>query len=209
MAERGGFEPPVRFNPYNGLANRRFRPLSHLSVIDYQYFTQAPTDSVELHVDYSWASRFEPCPSGTSQNERRPGSQPRSPNLVLLLEFGIYFGRVKPKGAKFAASASPALSQSAQARFQILRRREDKAAFTEKRILSGKARGSCFSMDLIAPSAASATSANASLASTPGNPARSAVCIKCRPLISSNRTICHPQYFVSFVLFVVKKFCRK
>src|SRR5256885_14486344 len=31
MAERGGFEPPVRFNPYNGLANRRFRPLSHLS----------------------------------------------------------------------------------------------------------------------------------------------------------------------------------
>ncbi len=32
MAERGGFEPPVRFYPYNGLANRRFRPLSHLSV---------------------------------------------------------------------------------------------------------------------------------------------------------------------------------
>ena len=31
MAERGGFEPPIRFNPYNGLANRRFRPLSHLS----------------------------------------------------------------------------------------------------------------------------------------------------------------------------------
>jgi hypothetical protein len=26
---RGGFEPPVRFYPYNGLANRRFRPLSH------------------------------------------------------------------------------------------------------------------------------------------------------------------------------------
>jgi hypothetical protein len=31
LAERGGFEPPVRFYPYNGLANRRFRPLSHLS----------------------------------------------------------------------------------------------------------------------------------------------------------------------------------
>ena len=31
LAERGGFEPPIRFNPYNGLANRRFRPLSHLS----------------------------------------------------------------------------------------------------------------------------------------------------------------------------------
>ncbi len=32
LAERGGFEPPIRFNPYNGLANRRFRPLSHLSI---------------------------------------------------------------------------------------------------------------------------------------------------------------------------------
>jgi hypothetical protein len=31
MAERGGFEPPVRFYPYNGLANRRIRPLCHLS----------------------------------------------------------------------------------------------------------------------------------------------------------------------------------
>ena len=31
IAERGGFEPPIRFNPYNGLANRRFQPLSHLS----------------------------------------------------------------------------------------------------------------------------------------------------------------------------------
>ena len=29
--ERGGFEPPVRCDTYNGLANRRFRPLSHLS----------------------------------------------------------------------------------------------------------------------------------------------------------------------------------
>ena len=31
MAERGGFEPPVQCNPYNGLANRCFQPLSHLS----------------------------------------------------------------------------------------------------------------------------------------------------------------------------------
>ncbi|MDB5349209.1 MAG: xerC 3 [Planctomycetota bacterium] len=29
--ERGGFEPPNRLSPVNGLANRRFRPLSHLS----------------------------------------------------------------------------------------------------------------------------------------------------------------------------------
>jgi hypothetical protein len=31
MAERGGFEPPVRFYSYNGLANRRLQPLGHLS----------------------------------------------------------------------------------------------------------------------------------------------------------------------------------
>src|SRR5687767_2507686 len=30
-AERTGFEPAVGFDPYTGLANRRFRPLSHLS----------------------------------------------------------------------------------------------------------------------------------------------------------------------------------
>ena len=31
MAERGGFEPPVRCYTYNALAKRRYRPLSHLS----------------------------------------------------------------------------------------------------------------------------------------------------------------------------------
>ena len=31
--ERGGFEPPMGFDPHNGLANRRYRPLSHLSLI--------------------------------------------------------------------------------------------------------------------------------------------------------------------------------
>ena len=33
MAERGGFEPPVDLSTYDGLANRCFRPLSHLSVL--------------------------------------------------------------------------------------------------------------------------------------------------------------------------------
>ena len=31
VAEREGFEPPIRFNPYIGLANRRLQPLGHLS----------------------------------------------------------------------------------------------------------------------------------------------------------------------------------
>jgi hypothetical protein len=44
MAERGGFEPPVRFYPYNGLANRRFRPLSHLSSLDLLLLSESGTD---------------------------------------------------------------------------------------------------------------------------------------------------------------------
>lgn len=31
QAERTGFEPVIEFYPYTGLANRRYRPLSHLS----------------------------------------------------------------------------------------------------------------------------------------------------------------------------------
>jgi len=31
QAERGGFEPPKPVSQFNGLANRRYRPLSHLS----------------------------------------------------------------------------------------------------------------------------------------------------------------------------------
>jgi hypothetical protein len=31
LAERMGFEPMIRFRPYNGLANRRLQPLGHLS----------------------------------------------------------------------------------------------------------------------------------------------------------------------------------
>ncbi len=32
-AERGGFEPPVQNDPYVGLANRWFQPLTHLSLV--------------------------------------------------------------------------------------------------------------------------------------------------------------------------------
>ena len=32
MAERRGFEPPIRCYSYNGLANRRLRPLGHRSI---------------------------------------------------------------------------------------------------------------------------------------------------------------------------------
>jgi hypothetical protein len=34
MAEREGFEPSIRCNPYDDLANRCLQPLGHLSVAD-------------------------------------------------------------------------------------------------------------------------------------------------------------------------------
>ena len=35
-AERGGFEPPVRVIAYDSLANCWFKPLTHLSIIEWQ-----------------------------------------------------------------------------------------------------------------------------------------------------------------------------
>lgn len=37
LAERGGFEPPVQFNPYGSLANYWFKPLTHLSELGGKY----------------------------------------------------------------------------------------------------------------------------------------------------------------------------
>jgi hypothetical protein len=46
LAERGGFEPPVRFDPYDGLANRSFRPLRHLSGKAVKLWSQREFDYI-------------------------------------------------------------------------------------------------------------------------------------------------------------------
>src|SRR5688572_9875847 len=63
VAERGGFEPPIRFYSYNGLANRRFRPLSHLSI-------RSDRGSIFLQI-----------PVGSSRNSRNP-NQPANTNRI-------------------------------------------------------------------------------------------------------------------------------
>ena len=54
MAETGGFEPPIRCDPYNGLANRRLQPLGHVSgrhlSVATPGLTRNSTGSVELQV---------------------------------------------------------------------------------------------------------------------------------------------------------------
>ncbi len=40
ITERGGFEPPMEFNPHNSLAGSRFQPLSHLSKVTVLYHSR-------------------------------------------------------------------------------------------------------------------------------------------------------------------------
>ena len=49
MAERAGFEPAVRCYPYDGLANRSFRPLRHLScTIRIRTYYNLPCEKIKL-----------------------------------------------------------------------------------------------------------------------------------------------------------------
>ena len=50
MAETTGFEPVVVFNDYNGLANRRFQPLSHVSPRKIAFFILADQQTLSSRV---------------------------------------------------------------------------------------------------------------------------------------------------------------
>lgn len=54
MAEGAGFEPAVRYNPYDGLANRWIKPLSHPSgfskKLDHKYTVFKP----KIKITYNW-----------------------------------------------------------------------------------------------------------------------------------------------------------
>ena len=42
LAESGGFEPPVQFNPYDSLANCWFQPLTQLSIVPWLLRREMP-----------------------------------------------------------------------------------------------------------------------------------------------------------------------
>jgi hypothetical protein len=46
LAERARFELAVEFYPYDGLANRWFQPLTHLSEVDIKYFNRKNTPNI-------------------------------------------------------------------------------------------------------------------------------------------------------------------
>src|SRR2546421_5078784 len=91
VAERGGFEPPIQFNPYNGLANRRLQPLGHLSCLVLSLFVlllrglNAEEYTAKCHFPKTFAATLrnaaknslQACPQGPesvkSGNSRRTG----------------------------------------------------------------------------------------------------------------------------------------
>ncbi len=81
-AERGGFEPPRPLSEPNGLANRRFRPLSHLS----QDATIAPQNGT------AWRRFFKPYQTRVASVNRDSGTpdplseQPRKSQILLGLK---------------------------------------------------------------------------------------------------------------------------
>src|SRR5271165_2772721 len=96
MAERGGFEPPVGFYSYNGLANRPFRPLRHLSVSGVRIQRAPPFKRkavLRIKPRSTWpAAPFRivsasPCdcpeyrsPSGCGSRESKIHESPKSPD---------------------------------------------------------------------------------------------------------------------------------
>ena len=77
MAERGGFEPPVRFYPYNALAKRRYRPLSHLSVSGSP---QKNAADIKCKAHFTLADAFTRVPRTSNEPHRQRALFPPSTN---------------------------------------------------------------------------------------------------------------------------------
>ena len=73
MAERGGFEPPVEFDPYDGLANRSFRPLRHLSASVQKMFYTILRFPEKIKAKIEKKSKMErEKDAGMNRNMRHP-----------------------------------------------------------------------------------------------------------------------------------------
>ena len=83
-AERGGFEPPKPVSQFNGLANRRYRPLSHLSRTEGRRLGRFPhhqrqseltrppaPSSMRLHGSRAALTRIHGAPSPSSEARHR------------------------------------------------------------------------------------------------------------------------------------------
>jgi hypothetical protein len=52
LAEKGGFEPPVRFKAYDSLANCWFKPLTHLSGQKLKALMSFPSDEQQKYAEF-------------------------------------------------------------------------------------------------------------------------------------------------------------
>ena len=78
QTERGGFEPPKGFDTLNGLANRRFRPLSHLS-------RRSPTRSACVSRRTHWGRGNVPNLRAGSQLQDRRCTSSLPPSSLFSL----------------------------------------------------------------------------------------------------------------------------
>ena len=101
LTERTGFEPAVRFDPYTDLANRRYRPLSHLSQINSP-FPAAP------QMDFA-----EPAARATERRDlvRSPACEAvackRSPIVTQLPTFFKPLAQTRPTSLPVAGQPVP------------------------------------------------------------------------------------------------------
>ena len=83
--ERGGFEPPNRLSPVNGLANRRFRPLSHLSTVGRLAVESEPPSATYQSAE-AFVNHLD-----TNPRRRAPGTQTHADDAYLSHPFPIFF----------------------------------------------------------------------------------------------------------------------
>ena len=121
MAERRGFEPLVRCYPYDGLANRCFRPLSHLSALNnsmplniYLFDTLSIEKSVFLHYFFKILQIYllQRSENNLFTQKCKPDQFPRR---IAGYFFSMYFFTAEttsfPSRAESAASANCSASR--------------------------------------------------------------------------------------------------
>jgi hypothetical protein len=91
MAVRQGFEPWVPFKGYNALAKRRFRPLSHLTML-FISTTCAEFDRRFME----WQADFAGC--GAGEAKRGAGALQKSVSVGFRNTHGWYFWRFAADG---------------------------------------------------------------------------------------------------------------
>ena len=89
MAERGGFEPPVEFDPYDGLANRSFRPLRHLSASVHDVPNNILSFQTKSRQKAKKKAKMDGAPFPCLITGSRTGFSVKAPYRIVLESFPV------------------------------------------------------------------------------------------------------------------------